>query len=67
MREGWHGDDYLTLFADSEVDAASARYAISALLPGYEVVGLRSWDELIVKDRAEERSLLPPFRYQRMP
>ena len=59
MREGWHGDDYLILFADSELDAASARYAISELLPGYVVIGLRGWDDLIVKDSRERIFSVP--------
>jgi len=50
MREGWFEDDYLILFADGEIPAVSDRYAISKWLPGYEVVGLRGWDDFIVRD-----------------
>jgi len=50
MDEGWLGDDYLILFAASELRAASERYTISDWLPGYEVVGLRAWDDLILRD-----------------
>jgi hypothetical protein len=50
MIEGWHGDDYLILFADDEVPPASVRYSITQDLPGYQVVGLRGWDDLIVRD-----------------
>jgi hypothetical protein len=50
MTEGWCGDDYLILFADSEVTSASERYAIDRMLPGYQVIGLRGWDDLILRD-----------------
>ena len=51
MREGWAGDDYLILFEDDESEAASARYALPEWLPGYSLVGLRSWDDFIVHDQ----------------
>ena len=37
MQEGWCGGDHLILFDESEVAAVSERYAISALLPGYQI------------------------------
>jgi hypothetical protein len=52
MREGWHNDDYLVLFDEAEISAASNRYAIAQLLPGYDVVGLRGWDDFLVRDTA---------------
>ena len=52
MLEGWNGDDYLILFDPSEVPDASVRYELSSSLPGYEVLGLRGWDDLIVRDPA---------------
>ncbi|MFT3896320.1 MAG: hypothetical protein QM719_01240 [Thermomonas sp.] len=50
MKEGWHLDDYLVLFSPTEADAASIRYAIARWLPNHRVIGLRSWDNLIVQD-----------------
>jgi hypothetical protein len=50
MNEGWVGDDYLILFAESEVVTVTDRYAPSQLLPGYQVLGLRGWDDFIVRD-----------------
>jgi hypothetical protein len=41
MTEGWNGDDYLMLFSADEAEAASERYGIGALLPGYRIVGDR--------------------------
>lgn len=49
MIEGWHGEDYLILFASEEVPAATERYGIRQRLPDHEVLGLRSWDDLIVR------------------
>jgi hypothetical protein len=59
MREGWYGDDHLILFAESEVEAASERYALSSLLPGYRVLGLRGWDDFIVQDAAGRSYSIP--------
>jgi hypothetical protein len=59
MKEGWHGDEYLVLFDEPEVAAASARYAISQFLPGYEVLGLRGWDDFIVRDAAGQIYSVP--------
>lgn len=50
MTEGWYNDDHLILFDEAEVAQASDRYAISELLPGYRVIGLRGWDDLILQD-----------------
>jgi len=59
MREGWHGDDHLILFDDSEIEAACNRYAISKLLPGYRVLGLRGWDDFIVQDKTGQMYCVP--------
>jgi hypothetical protein len=59
MREGWHHNDYLILFDETEVTAASDRYAISLWLPGFTVLGLRSWDHLIVNNLAGETFSVP--------
>ncbi len=77
MREGWHLNDYLIFFDEPEITAASDRYAISLWLPGFSVLGLRSWDHLIVKNLAGETFFVPtvpvdaqylaPFVPPRMP
>jgi hypothetical protein len=59
MREGWHNDDYLVLFDGAEISAASNRYAISESLPGYDVIGLRGWDDFIVRDTADHTYSIP--------
>jgi hypothetical protein len=59
MREGWNTDDYLILFDQDEISAASEKYSISTLLPGYEVVGLRGWDDFIVRNREGQIFTVP--------
>jgi hypothetical protein len=48
--EGWYGSDHLILFDETEISSASDRYAVSQFLPGYKVIGLRGWDDLILQD-----------------
>jgi hypothetical protein len=50
MTEGWFGDDYLISLNQAEVASASDRYSISRFIPGHQVIGLRGWDDLIVRD-----------------
>ncbi len=59
MLEGWHGDDYLILFDESEVAAASDRYEVLRLLPGFKVLGLRSWDDFIVRNASGQIYSVP--------
>ena len=49
MIEGWQEEDYLILFNEEEAWFASTRYQIEGLLPGFQVLGLRGWDEFIVR------------------
>jgi hypothetical protein len=59
MREGWYEDDYLILFDQAEISVVSDRYAISHSLPGYDVIGLRGWDDFIVRDSAGHMYSVP--------
>src|SRR5690348_17048248 len=52
MIEGWQGDDYLILFEGFEILAAENRYGFEKFLPGYRLIGLRGWDDFIVRDEA---------------
>ena len=47
MREGWLEKDYLVLFSGPESSEASLAYRIQAYLPGYQILGLRGWDDFI--------------------
>ncbi len=59
MTEGWNGDDYLILFDEGEISLVSDRYAISRSLPGFQVIGLRGWDDFIVRDSAGQIYCVP--------
>ena len=59
MNEGWLGDEYLIIFDETEAASASDRYSISQLLPGYQVVGLRGWDDFILTDSAGQTCTVP--------
>jgi hypothetical protein len=50
MREGWLDEDYLVLFSYQESLDASQGYGIQGHLPGYQILGLRGWDDFIVRD-----------------
>ncbi len=58
MTEGWYGDDYLVLF-EERAPALERAYGLSATLPGYRLVGLRSWDDFIVEDPTGGRFTVP--------
>jgi hypothetical protein len=59
MLEGWHGDDYLILFDESEISLATDRYAILQSLPGFKLLGLRSWDDFIVENTTGQTYSVP--------
>ena len=48
MTEGWLDDEYLMLLSEDESASYSARCEFESLLPGYTLIGFRSWDEFIV-------------------
>ena len=50
MNEGWYADECLILFVETDISTVADRYAISLSLPGYQILGLRSWDDFIVRD-----------------
>jgi hypothetical protein len=50
MREGWSADgDYFILFDEGERSEASRRYQLAEWLPGFELCGLRGWEDLLVR------------------
>ena len=51
MVEGWQQNDYLILFDEEESSLASIRYGLAQALPGFNIVGLRGWDDFIVRDQ----------------
>lgn len=59
MIEGWQGKDYLILFDEAEAAKFSLQYETSKYLDGYEIVGLKGWDDFIVKGKAGELATVP--------
>ncbi|MFC5860942.1 hypothetical protein ACFPT7_01400 [Acidicapsa dinghuensis] len=59
MVEGWYEDDYFILFADSEIEDATHRYGVSEILPGFRLIGLRTWDDMILRDKTGKTYLMP--------
>jgi hypothetical protein len=59
MREGWCKDEYLVLFDESEIAIASERYAISQLLPDFEIIGLLGYDDFIVRNSSGHTYSIP--------
>ena len=59
MREGWHDEDYLVLLSDQESLSASREYGMPGYLPGYQILGLRSWDDFIVRDASGDVFTVP--------
>jgi hypothetical protein len=49
MVEGWYGDEYIALFGEA-APKLEAAYALPDYLPGYRLVGLKGWDDFIVRD-----------------
>lgn len=52
MLEGWQDEHHFILFEERELHEVQFRYAISVYLPGYEIVGLRGWDDFLVRNQA---------------
>jgi hypothetical protein len=59
MKEGWAGNVYLILFDESEVANLSELYAFSEILPGYQALSLRGWDDFIVQDSQRRTCFIP--------
>ena len=59
IQEGWLNDDYLVLFSGTEIDGISQRYDIAQSLPGFAVIGLRGWDDFIVRDQCGDTYTIP--------
>ena len=68
MIEGWCKDQYLILFEESEIFAATLRYNLENYLPQHEVVGIIGWDDLIVRDTSDELFVVPsvPLTIEKM-
>jgi hypothetical protein len=59
MLEGWHEDEYIILFEVEEALAIANACELNAMLPGFSVLGLRSWQDVIVQDQAGATFTVP--------
>jgi hypothetical protein len=50
MTEGWFNDAYYVLFDQIEVADAGKAYGLDVYLPGVTVIGLKFWDDLLIRD-----------------
>jgi hypothetical protein len=50
MNEGWANDEHFIVFNDEESREATLRYGLAERLPRYTIVGLRGWDDFVVRD-----------------
>ena len=49
MNEGWLDDQHFILFTEAEAEGATINYSFGTLLPGFSVIGLRGWDDFLLK------------------
>ncbi|MBR8047124.1 hypothetical protein [Burkholderia multivorans] len=59
MVEGWYGDDYIVLFTYEEALATASACGFDTALPGFAVLGLRGWQDFIVRDEAGATFTVP--------
>ena len=62
MREGWLEAEYVILFEESESAAMADGYGVAAALPGFKLIGLRGWDDFLVRDESGNFFSAPRFR-----
>jgi hypothetical protein len=48
-----HADiaDYVILFAEDDIPTVSDGYGVSTIHPGFQILGLRGWDDFILRDK----------------
>jgi len=54
MTEGWYFDDYLVLLSLAERSRAAENYRLAEYLPDSELLGLRNWDDFILRSHSGE-------------
>ncbi len=60
MKEGWFGNEYWSLYEGEKEEAeARAAYGLDDFLPGHRLVGLRNWDDFVVRDEAGQCFKIP--------
>lgn len=59
MQEGWLREDYLILFDESEIAATNGRYDIAAHFTGFQIIGLKGWDDFILRNGEGQQFTIP--------
>jgi hypothetical protein len=59
MNEGWYNGEYFILFDREESSCRTEAYGLPISLPGYRVLGLRSWDDFILLSASEDAVICP--------
>ena len=59
MIEGWNNGEHFILFDSEETSEATHRYRLRAILPEYVIVGLKGWDEFILRSPEGELFSVP--------
>ena len=59
MSEGWHKDDYFTLFDAKDIARLNELYGISTYLKGHTAIALLSWDDFILIDESKRLFTAP--------
>ncbi|AYD66103.1 hypothetical protein DVB37_20860 [Achromobacter sp. B7] len=59
MHEGWYGDDYLVFFSLDQAQAFEKTCELDSTLPGFSLVGLRGWQDFIVRDLSGTTFTIP--------
>lgn len=50
MTEGWFNDAYYLLFDQGEAADVGKAYRLDVYLPGVTVIGLKFWDDVLIRD-----------------
>jgi hypothetical protein len=59
MREGWNNREYMVLFDEPETTSVTKSYGVDLILSGFSIVGIRGWDEFIVRDSCGRLFAIP--------
>jgi hypothetical protein len=59
MHEGWINNEYIVLFDTAETASATQAYGLDSILIGFSIVGIRGWDEFIVRDSTGQLFSIP--------
>jgi hypothetical protein len=59
MHEGWKGDDHLIIFEEPEIVELTRKYDLSQYVNGYQIVGIKGWDDFILRNSDGQLFTIP--------